>query len=86
MMWHDSDGYLMQLPCELRAGIQKRLSMYVLRAKVRLAIPATCWCASDVAGSEPGVIREFLARFPALSLGVIHSQKGSVISLPRRAF
>jgi len=32
LMWHDSGGYAMQLPSTLRAAIQKRLSMYVLRA------------------------------------------------------
>src|SRR5687768_15400693 len=31
----DGGGYVMQLPSALRAGIQRRLSMYVLRAKVK---------------------------------------------------
>jgi folate-binding protein YgfZ len=37
LLWKDSAGFIMQLPRELQAGIQKRLSMYVLRSKVKLA-------------------------------------------------
>src|SRR5690242_16042501 len=42
LLWQGNNGrgdsaYLMQLPLELQPSIQKRLAMYVLRAKVRLA-------------------------------------------------
>ena len=52
MLWHYSDGYLMQLPCELRAGIQKRLSMYVLRAKVRLGDASNTMVRMGLAGDD----------------------------------
>ncbi|MDH5552095.1 MAG: folate-binding protein [Nitrosomonas sp.] len=35
-LWKDRDDYLMQLPLELCASIQKRLTMFVMRAKVKL--------------------------------------------------
>ena len=36
LVWREPENIIMQLPRELQAGIQKRLQMYVLRAKVKL--------------------------------------------------
>jgi folate-binding protein YgfZ len=35
LLWRTADGFLMQLPTVLREPIQKRLSMFILRAKVK---------------------------------------------------
>jgi hypothetical protein len=35
MLWQQNGCYLMQLPAELQASLQKRLSMYILRSKVK---------------------------------------------------
>ncbi len=87
MLWCDSDGYLMQLPCELRAGIQKRLSMYVLRAKVRLGDASDVMVRLGLAGDEaPGLIQRIFGEIPTLRLGVSHGKKGSVIRLPGERF
>src|SRR3977135_2321817 len=37
LLWRSTEGYFMQLPSSLREAIQKRLTMYVLRAKVKVA-------------------------------------------------
>ncbi|RJG10707.1 CAF17-like 4Fe-4S cluster assembly/insertion protein YgfZ [Massilia cavernae] len=37
LMWRNADSVFLQLPAELRAALQKRLSMFVLRAKARLS-------------------------------------------------
>ena len=37
LLWRTASGYTMQLPASLREAIQKRLSMYVLRSKVKVA-------------------------------------------------
>lgn len=37
LMWRNAESVLLQLPSELRAALQKRLSMFVLRAKARLS-------------------------------------------------
>jgi len=37
LLWHSEGEFLLQLPEALRAGIQARLSKYVLRARVQLA-------------------------------------------------
>lgn len=38
LIWRDQDDYILQLPVSLRDALQKRLSMYVLRAKVTITI------------------------------------------------
>ncbi len=35
MLWHRSDGFLMMLPAALSGAVRKRLSMYILRSKVK---------------------------------------------------
>ena len=37
LMWRNAESVFLQLPSELRAALQKRLSMFVLRAKARLS-------------------------------------------------
>src|SRR5829696_2412714 len=37
LLWRDDAGFVMQLPRELCDSTRKRLSMYVLRAKVKIA-------------------------------------------------
>jgi tRNA-modifying protein YgfZ len=38
LIWMDGGDYLMMLPCTLASMLQKKLSMYVLRAKVEIAL------------------------------------------------
>ncbi len=87
LMWHDSGGYVMQLPPALRAAIQKRLSMYVLRAKVELADSSDALVRFGVAGSHAeALVREILGTVPGSALDVIHGQQGSVICLAQDRF
>ncbi|PTQ79885.1 hypothetical protein C8R21_12112 [Nitrosospira multiformis] len=81
------DGYLMQLPAMLLAGIQKRLAMYVLRAKVKLADSSGAWVRIGVAGCHAAaLLREILGEIPAAPLGVRHGEKGSIIRLAEDRF
>ena len=83
LLWHDNSGYLMQLPSALRAGIQKRLSMYVLRAKVRVADASDSVVRIGVAGNHArAVIQNILGEISPLRLAVSQGERGSVISLP----
>lgn len=51
LLWQDApQSYLMQLPARLREAIQKRLSMFVLRAKVRITDESDAWVRIGVAG------------------------------------
>ncbi|WON74280.1 folate-binding protein [Nitrosospira sp. Is2] len=89
LLWRDnSGGYLMQLPSALRAGIQKRLAMYVLRAKVTLAAdPGDSLVRIGVAGSHAGaLVQSILGEISPLPLGVSQGERGSVISLSEERF
>lgn len=50
-----ADGYLLLLPAEIAAPIAKRLSMYVLRSKVKIADASAEWVRMGFAGKTAGV-------------------------------
>ncbi len=49
-VWRDRDNVFLQLPLELAPGVQKRLSMFVLRAKAGLADDSAAWSTWAVLG------------------------------------
>lgn len=85
MVWRDADAIVLQLPAELQAAIQKRLQMFVLRAKVKLQDLSAERVALGLAGSE-NVVREVLAPlFPSLPeapFGKTDSTAGTLIRMP----
>jgi folate-binding protein YgfZ len=52
LLWRTGDGYFMQLPSSLRESIQKRLAMYVLRAKVKVADAGPLCALAGLSGAE----------------------------------
>lgn len=50
LLWQQGDDFLMQLPASLAAAIQKRLSIYVLRAKVTITDASDDWIRVGIAG------------------------------------
>ncbi|MDO6385209.1 MULTISPECIES: folate-binding protein YgfZ [unclassified Uliginosibacterium] len=52
--WHSTDGYLLALSADLHASILKKLSMYVLRAKVKLADASSERVLLGLAGTGAG--------------------------------
>ena len=76
LIWMDGNDYLLQLPGTLAETLRKKLSMYVLRAKVKITRDEPI--ALGVSGPS--------ARLPVDSselpvLGVIHAENTSVIKL-----
>jgi hypothetical protein len=53
--WRDADAIYLQLPREILPAVRKRLSMFVLRAKVTLADASDRWTALGLIG--PGAAR-----------------------------
>jgi folate-binding protein YgfZ len=87
LLWHDKSQYVMQLPAVLQAAIRKRLSMYVLRAKVKLADMGDTLIRIGVAGSNADtLIGRVLGRIPDRDSGMIHTEKGSVLRLGQDRF
>ena len=82
LLWNDGDSYLMQLPSELQAAIQKRLSMFVMRAKVSLTDHSAGLIRLGVAGNRAEILlTEIMGAMPAHDLSVIHTDHGTVIRL-----
>ncbi|HQR74798.1 MAG TPA: folate-binding protein [Burkholderiaceae bacterium] len=50
--WRDGEAVMLQLPRELVAAVTKRLSMFVLRAKVRLADASDQWTTHALLGPQ----------------------------------
>jgi hypothetical protein len=50
LIWQADDGYFLQLPRSIAATIQKKLTMYVLRAKVGISDVSAEWVGFGVAG------------------------------------
>ena len=61
LLWKRADGYFLLLPADIAAGVAKKLSMYVLRSKVKIEDVSRWYVPIGFAGKSAGVIaaREF---------------------------
>jgi len=85
LMWRSGTTLLLQLPREIQAAVQKRLSMFVLRAKTKLSD------ASELPGHEvviglggglaEAVLQAWFEPLPARPYGKISHPLGTVIRL-----
>jgi hypothetical protein len=82
LLWRNADGYLLQLPAILQAAIQKRLTMYVLRSKVKVrdATAETIRLGLSGSGAE-ALLQQAVGAVPQDNLGVANHPAASVIRL-----
>jgi folate-binding protein YgfZ len=52
LLWRDGDDYLLMLPASLRESVQKRLAMFVMRAKVKVSDASGEFACLGVAGKQ----------------------------------
>lgn len=52
LMWKSTDGIMLQLPHEIQPAIQKRLQMFVLRAKAKLSDATDSHVVLGLAGAR----------------------------------
>lgn len=77
------DDIFLQLPGEILTSVLKRLSMFVLRAKVALTDVSSDLVRIGIAGeSTASQLKELVSETPAESHGVTHPQGLTVIRLP----
>jgi folate-binding protein YgfZ len=82
LIWREGADFLLQLPQGLIAAIQKKLSMYVLRAKVKIENASDNFVCVGISGANAATLLQ--QRFPALPqnpLDVMHHDDISLISL-----
>lgn len=82
LLWRNNEGYALQLPAVLQAGIQKRLTMYVLRSKVKVRDAGEESNRLGVAGTDAEqLLQKVIGALPTDSLGVAHHDKTTIIRL-----
>ncbi|MGZ3181085.1 MAG: CAF17-like 4Fe-4S cluster assembly/insertion protein YgfZ [Telluria sp.] len=82
LMWRGTDAIYLQLPRELQAAVQKRLSMFVLRAKAKLA-DATPEVTLGLGGAHAeAALREVFGAVPAAPFAKLDHAAGTLIRLP----
>jgi folate-binding protein YgfZ len=83
LMWKDKEQIMLQLPREIQAGVQKRLQMYILRAKVKLNDVSQERAMIGLAG--PAVASALMPWFSTLPLAIydkVESEAGTLIRHP----
>lgn len=87
LLWRTTAGYYAQLPRILQATIQKRLQMYVLRAKVRLIDVSDDLVSLGIAGKMANTsIHAAFGAIPDAPRRAQHTAVGSVIRLSADRF
>jgi len=87
LLWRTGDDYFMQLPALLRDAVQKRLSMYVLRSKVKIADASNEWVRLGLAGKSAATyVRMAGGTAPSEVHGVTHTNDVTAIRLPGERF
>ncbi|MBP0636828.1 folate-binding protein YgfZ [Cupriavidus sp. AcVe19-6a] len=86
LMWRDAAGIVLQLSADIQAAVQKRLSMFVLRSKARLAdiTPASAIVGVAGAGGAAALAAADLPA-PEAPFAVAEANGISVIRLPDAA-
>lgn len=83
LIWKNADGILLQLPREIQPAVQKRLQMFILRAKAKLADVGDEHVMLGLAG--PAAASALMPWFPELPLAIydkIDTDAGTLIRHP----
>ena len=88
LLWQEDRAYCLQLARDLLPAVQKRLAMFVLRAKVRLVDASASRPVLGLAGkAAAGALRELFPALPAQAHQVVRdAAKGTLIALPGERF
>jgi len=82
LLWKTADGYCGQLHGDIAAGVQKRLGMYVLRSKVKVADGAAKWSRLGVAGKHSeAILGNLLGVLPQQPMDTVQAGGATVIRL-----
>ncbi|MCY1214895.1 tRNA-modifying protein YgfZ [compost metagenome] len=83
LMWRDAEGIVLQLSADIQAPVQKRLSMFVLRAKAKLSDITPTHAVLGLAGA--GAAKALAAAglpVPEVAFAVAEADGVTVIRLP----
>ena len=83
LIWKSPEAIFLQLPREIQATVQKRLQMFILRAKAKLTDASDAAVALGLAGpAAAAALSAWFPDLPAAPYGVRHADAGTLIRLP----
>jgi len=87
LVWREDGGFLLQVSADIAPAILKKLAMYVLRSKVRLAAADDEWVLLGLAGEGAWpLLRELGADADPVPLGIARLPQGSAVRLDGNRF
>lgn len=86
LVWHDNGSLLLQTSADLQPAMLKKLSMYILRAKAKLADAGSTLAAIGLAGSGAETLLASLGASVPEPMRLSRFEHGSVIGLGPRRF
>jgi len=82
LMWRSADAIMLQLPREIQASIQKRLQMFVLRAKTKLADATDTHVALGLVGpTAAATLAKWFPSMPAAPYAKVQFEAGILIRM-----
>lgn len=83
LLWQRDGDTFMELPAALRESVQKHLSKYVLRAKVKVRDASSEFVRLGVAGKDAAaLLSRIFGGLPVAPYGTLQGERGTVIALP----
>jgi folate-binding protein YgfZ len=83
LLWRSGEDFFMQLPSPLREPIQKQLSKYILRSKVKATDASSAWTLFGVAGKDAAaLVQRAIGQMPKVMHEVAQIPEEMVINLP----
>lgn len=79
LVWKSGDAIWLQLPREIQAAVQKRLQMFILRAKAKLADASADTVALGLVGAGADILAPWFPTLPQAVYGKVDSEAGSLI-------
>ena len=82
LIWREGEDYLLQLPITILEPMRKKLSMYVLRAKVKLSDASHERVSLGVAGVRAeAILRDLLGGLPQENLSCLATEQAHVLKI-----
>jgi folate-binding protein YgfZ len=83
VLWRSAQGFFMQLPSPLRESIQKGLSKYILRSKVKATDESAAYARFAIAGDgAEALLKRLFGDAPGSVHEVQHTASATLIRLP----
>jgi folate-binding protein YgfZ len=87
LLWQENQKFLLQLPRSLSEVVRKKLSLYVLRAKVKISTTDEGIVTLGISGKNAAIIlNEYFGHIPQHPLECVHNDQVCVIKLDATRF